>query len=502
MAIETELKLRIAPEHMARLKRHPFFRSLSGERAKNQKLYSVYFDTPDLQLHHDRMALRLRRVGTQWIQTLKGGGGVQAGLHQRNEWETPVASEHLDFSALENIGATHLSPGLHKEIQPLFVTDFSRYIRAVKFEGALIEICLDSGEIRAEKLMRPISELELELKSGDPLQLFKLALVLLEIVPLEVEYTSKAEYGYLLHSGTKPAIRKTSLPCLANSQDIASALQNVIASCLMHLQANVPGTIQKLDEEYLHQVRVAMRQLRVALSIAESFRADDVLAKLKEQVAQLCVVLGRLREWDVFVTQIILPLRSHLPEQDWLQLCNTCEKLRGEQHASLEIRLQSQDYQRILLRIGAWMHGDFWQAQPADGITLLHFAAQILDKRYRQVVKREKDIALADPTKLHMLRIACKKLRYCTEIFASLFDSGKVKRHLSAITALQDILGALNDISVAERLLEELDTGVQQKSIFLVHNWIRHDYVEQIAQLGKAWNKFSTQKIFWQQKEK
>jgi len=28
---------------------------------------------------------------------MKGGGAVQAGLHQRNEWETPVSAEQLDW---------------------------------------------------------------------------------------------------------------------------------------------------------------------------------------------------------------------------------------------------------------------------------------------------------------------------------------------------------------------------------------------------------------------
>ena len=497
MTIETELKLRIAPEHLNRLKRHPLLKKLATSRATTRKLYNVYYDTPDLELYQRKMALRLRRIGKQCLQTLKGGGGVQAGLHQRNEWEMPVADEALDFEALEASGGKHLLAGLREKLHPLFVTNFTRTSRMVSFGEAEIELSMDSGEIRAGKLMRPISELELELKSGDALQLFKLALVLLDIVPLEVEHTSKAEYGYLLHTGAKPAVSKASLPGLANSPDIASALQSVIGSCLLHLQANVPGTIQKLDEEYLHQVRVAMRQLRVALSMAEYFRADDELAKLKEQVAELSVTLGHLREWDVFVTQIIMPMHSRLPEQDWLQLLNAREKLRGEQHAVLESRLQSQDYQRFLLRIGAWMHGDFWREPHADGFTLLHFAAQILDKRCRQAVKRGKDIALADPTKLHMLRIACKKLRYSAEIFSSLFDSGKAKRYVSAITALQDILGTLNDFSVAERLLDGFDAGLPQRIIFPVLNWIKHNYAEQIAQLDKVWNKFSAQKEFW-----
>ena len=177
MIVETELKLHISPEHLQKLKRHPFIRSLAASRAVTQKLYSIYYDTADLELRRQAMALRLRRVGRQWVQTLKGGGQVSAGLHQRNEWETPVPSEQLDLDVLKASGG-ELPRGVRNHLRPVFVTDFSRNVRLVDFEGAQIELCMDSGEIRAGQASCPISELELELKSGSPQQLFKLALAL------------------------------------------------------------------------------------------------------------------------------------------------------------------------------------------------------------------------------------------------------------------------------------------------------------------------------------
>ncbi len=497
MSVETELKLRIAPEHLNRLKRHPLLKTLASSRAATRKLYNVYYDTPDLKLCQRAMALRLRRIGKRWLQTLKGGGGVQAGLHQRNEWEVPVAGEALDFDALDSNASKLLPLALRKKLQPLFVTDFSRTSRMVVFDGAEIELSLDSGEIRAGQASRPISELELELKSGESVQLFKLAQALLDIVPLEVEHTSKAEYGYLLHSAAQPAVGKASFPSLEKSPGVASAMQSMIGSCLLHLQANISGTIQRQDEEYLHQVRVALRRLRVVLTITASFRADDELTKLHEQVAELCVELGRLREWDVFVTKILATYRARLPEQGELRLLHASEQLREQHHAAVESRLQSQDYQRFLLRFGAWMHGDYWNEPAADGLTLPCFAAQILDKRSRQVDKRGKDIATANPSQLHMLRIACKKLRYSAEIFASLFDPFKAKRYLSALTTLQDILGTMNDIAVAQRLLDEVDAGSQQESTILIRGWIERDYMDQRFKLNKAWKMFSAQKTFW-----
>ncbi len=492
MAIETELKLRVTPEHMARLKRHPFLRSLSTERVVTRKLYSVYFDTPDLQLHRDRMALRLRRVGKQWLQTLKGGGGVQAGLHQRNEWETPVAGEQLDFAALEAMGATHLAVGVRKKMQPLFVTDFTRSIRMVQFEGALIELSLDSGEIRAGKSVHTISELELELKSGEPLQLFRLALALLDIVPLEIEATSKAEYGYRLHRPVKPAVSKAQTPKLDAHDSIESALQRMIWSCLFHLQANVAGAVKKSDDEFLHQVRVALRRLRVVLGIAAKNRGDAELESLRTLISELGTALGRSREWDVFVTQILPAVQKYQNSHTGFDtVAQQSEALRQHYHQHVHAALQAGDFQRLLLRFGAWMNGGYWH-EPANPVALSRFAAKILHKRSRKISQFGECIQQnADAIQLHALRIACKNLRYSADLFASLYTDAKTRHYLDILAKLQDILGMLNDNTVALHLLDELDHGAQQEVIVLIRTKINRNYSKHLTELRKAWRKFA-----------
>ncbi len=495
MTIETELKLHIAPEQMQRLKRHPFLRSLSSGRALTQKLYSIYYDTDDQQLRQHAMALRLRRVGKQWVQTLKGGGQVSAGLHQRSEWETLVPSEQMDFDALKASGA-ELPHGVRSRLQPAFVTDFTRNVRLVSYEGAEIELCMDSGEIRAGQASCPISEVELELKSGDPRQLFRLALALLDIVPMSVEHTSKAEYGYLLFSAAKPSVSKGGFPPLKRSQPIANALQSLTFACLTHVEANVPGALLKLDEEYLHQVRVGLRRLRVVLSVAQRFHADPELVALREQVAKLCVELGRSREWDVFVTQTLAPICARLPEYAELHdVLSVSERARKKQHAGMESSLASQDFQRMLLRFGAWMHN----GQEGDTETTLEeFATQTLERRNKQVMKCGKALSGEDAAQMHALRIACKKLRYSVEMFGSLFAETRTKDYLAALSELQDILGALNDIAVAHRLLDELDNAARRDIIALIRGWMAHDYAERIAGFGKAWKCFVAQKEFWE----
>jgi inorganic triphosphatase YgiF len=491
MAIETELKLRIAPEHLEILKRHPFLRSISCGRAISRKLYSIYYDTPGLELSHQKMALRLRRVGNQWLQTLKGGGGVQAGLHQRNEWETPVAGEKLDFDALEKVGATHLSGPLRKKVEPRFITDFTRSIRLVKFEGATVEIGLDSGEIRSGKSKHPISELELELKSGDPLQLFRLALALLDIVPLEIETTSKAEYGYRLKSPIKPIVNKATILNINDETPIKDALQSMIWSCLFHLQANVPGAISNTKDEYLHQVRVALRRLRVVLDMTSKLCVDKELDSLSKHVADIGNELGRSREWDVFVTAI---LPSIFKDGDAYAcqraLARESEMRRQLSHQLVGSILSTDDFQRTLLRFGAWMHGAYWKTF-SNSESLFHNSEIILQGYVLKTLQRGQSVQENENNEqLHKLRIACKNLRYSSELFTSMSGIKTKTNQAKTLVKLQDILGKLNDNTVALRLLDELGQSAKVKNINMIRKEIVNNYSKHLKRFRKIWKKF------------
>src|SRR5574340_1004719 len=361
MAVETELKLRIAPQQLARLKRHPLLGKHQVTRPVTRRLYNIYFDTPRLELRESGMALRLRRAGRQWLQTLKGGGSVQAGLHRRDEWEIPVSRAALDFSSPQTAEwEEHLPPRLRKKLQPVFVTDFSRTSRMLDWQGAQIELCMDHGEVRTEQRSTPICELELELKSGEPAQLFELALALLEIVPLELEPVSKAEQGYRLLTGYADKPVKGVAPTLAKTATLAEALQTLIWSCLLHLQGNLRGAMSSDDAEYLHQMRVALRRLRVVLRMVEKFRADETLSALSGDIAALCVALGRAREWDVFIAETMQPMCARMAGHAGLQaLLAASERQRAVCYADLRGVQQARELQRLLLRFALWMNGAY-----------------------------------------------------------------------------------------------------------------------------------------------
>ncbi|MDD2914836.1 MAG: CHAD domain-containing protein [Gallionella sp.] len=504
MAVETELKLRIAPEQLARLKRHPLLGKHQITRPVTRRLYNIYYDTPKLELHKSAMALRLRRSGRQWLQTLKGGGSVKAGLHQRNEWEIPVSRAALDFSSPQAAEFDeHLPLPLRKRLQPVFVTDFSRTSRMLDWQGTQIELCMDQGEVRTEQHSAPICELELELKSGEPRQLFELALALLEIVPFELETVSKAELGFRLLSGYADCPVKGYAPDIAKKDTLADVLQTLVWSCLLHLQGNLRGAMGSDDAEYLHQMRVALRRLRVVLRMAGKLRADSQLEALGKDVAALCIALGRTREWDVFIAQIAQPMCARMAGHGGLQaMLATSERQRDGCYAALRGAARARELQRLILRFAVWMNGSYWLHQGEDMPLVRNFSARRLRKLAGRFTQSGLQLDTLDAARLHSLRILAKKLRYSAEFFSDLYGRKKTGAFLAALSEVQEVLGQINDVAVAHRLLEELaalpDLSRHQEAVVLAKGWIAHGLSHQFTALRKAVQRFNKQPAFWE----
>jgi triphosphatase len=504
MPVETELKLRIAPAQLARLKRHPLLRAHQLTRPGTRRLYNIYFDTPKLELNQSAMALRLRRSGKQWLQTLKGGGSIQGGLHQRNEWEMPVSGPALDFSLPQVEEWKGILPKqLRKKLQPVFVTDFSRNSRMLSWQGAEIELCMDQGEISTELTHTPICELELELKSGEPQHLFELALAILDIVPFELESISKAEQGFRLLSGYAEQPAKALQAKLGKHDDLGSAMQTLIWSVLQHVQCNVRGVMAGDNSEYLHQLRVALRRLRVLLRMAASVCADEQLAGFRKEVAALGIILGRIREWDVFIADTVQPMCKRMPQDAGLQLLlSASEQLRDARYSALRSDIQARALQRLLLRFGSWMHGTYWQRFANAGLSARAFSCTYLSELAGNFAQAGEDVDTRDAEKLHVLRIQAKKLRYCAEFFASLYGKHKSGQYLAALSEAQEVLGQLNDDAVATRLLDELAAAqalpVHQDTIALAKGWLAHDLSQQLMLLQLALGDFQRQPRYWE----
>ncbi|RDJ99138.1 CYTH domain-containing protein [Paraburkholderia lacunae] len=207
MGMEREIKLALPVSQLKAATQ--WFVARTGDEGRPVKLANIYFDTPKLALASAKSALRLRHTPDGWLQTFKTVGEAKDGLHSRHEWEMPVASEQLEIDALlhacDDPAAAKALREAAPELIELFRTNFIRTLWHVALDGSDIEAAIDQGEVLAEvnsEVRRaPISEVELELKSGDEAVLNALASELgKHVAGLAPDNISKAQRGYQLRA--------------------------------------------------------------------------------------------------------------------------------------------------------------------------------------------------------------------------------------------------------------------------------------------------------------
>jgi len=199
MSLEQEVKLLIKGTQRPDLDALPWLNALVDSR-DHSHLRTDYFDTPELALQQMGLALRLRELDGQWLQTVKSQGTVSNGLHQREEWEHPLPNAAFDLALLRQtpLLAFAEDSGRWKQLRCLFTTEFDRQIYRLIEGETEIELAYDSGEVRSEGLTAPIHEIELELRHGDLTVLNSVAEKLKNALGLEYNPQSKAAIGYQL----------------------------------------------------------------------------------------------------------------------------------------------------------------------------------------------------------------------------------------------------------------------------------------------------------------
>ncbi|MEN9917252.1 MAG: hypothetical protein RLY40_1184 [Pseudomonadota bacterium] len=206
MFLEIELKLSIAPEDVNLLHQHPLLLRTSTQVISVEQLISRYFDSSDLALWQQGLSMRVREAAGRTIQTLKTTGKQIGDLQHRHEWDQPVTQ---NIPNIEQFTDPKLIAKLQtilgsKPLLELFHTDFQRSSWNLTTEtGTQIELVLDQGLVKTADKQAVLHEIELELKQGDSQELYTIAELLKQTIPLNVETRSKAERGYLLYNDNK-----------------------------------------------------------------------------------------------------------------------------------------------------------------------------------------------------------------------------------------------------------------------------------------------------------
>jgi inorganic triphosphatase YgiF len=511
---EVELKFSAPANCLDQLRSHPEFEAKLRAPIIDQTLVSTYYDFDNLSLRRHGLSLRVRQVGPHRMQTLKSIAGDGSPIAERTEFENEISGELPDLGTLHG---SPLSPILaeqgHNALRPMFETKIHRKAFRIEENGAEIEFAVDTGEIIAAGSAAPVSEIELELKRGDPGQLFALAKTINAIVPMELTLRSKSETGYRLFDKQPTAASLAPPIALDPAMTAAEAFKHITRSCLRHLIAN-HALVLSHDARAVHQTRVAARRFRVAISAFSAIVADAEVEAIKAGLKHFAQALGPARDLDVLIDGVLKPFRAqHTKDKGAASLIRSFNRQRSKAYEAAARAIDSGEFRKFVITCAAWIESGPWTTDTDPGRGLLRqqpvavHAAQQIAKRRKQCRRIGRDLDALTDAERHQVRIAVKKLRYTVDFFASLYPAGSGHKRKTAVLRgcqkLQDSLGALNDLVIRRALFAKLlnakTAGATDRAFAagLLLGSQEHETPMLKKKAAKAWKAILTAKPFW-----
>lgn len=500
------LALSVAPEDAARLRHSNLLR---GGRLAQRRITSTYYDTPAKDLRERTLALSVRREGGRLLEILEAVPPTAAPRGECARWQTPLTRPVPDLKPLAKVDGVD---GLDGEpLRPVFTCRLRRSRAVLEPDGAAVAVSFDEGEICARGGRKlPISEIELELQQGTPRAVFELANALVEEAPVHVELRSKAMRGYALaeREATREAsgTSKFGRVDLHRGMNAEDALAIILGRCLAHMLANERAALAG-TEEGVHQMRVALRRLRVALALFKPMLPDTERQWILGEVKWMNGALGRARNWDI-VAGLIGRVRDSLSDdRDLAALAHAVGRERRGAYDALRTLLGARRYAQFALGLLGMIETRAWRRPGALQTSILQvsvvgkLADEVLERRYRKARNRVRNFDRLGATGRHRLRIALKKMRYAAEAFASIYPAKAVRRYAKRLETLQDGLGLLNDIASTDRLLRTLiqrrPSQALSRGAALVRGWSAHVGLGCERELQKGLKRLNKAKPFW-----
>ena len=430
-------------------------------------LLTLHLDTADRRLARAGLSWQLRREGRRWVQVLaaEGGDGEPPFVHEAPQPAgTPDTAAHAGTPAGDRLAQLlQRAQARGDEVGVRFSTQVRHTLRRMRSGGAVVELRFDDGWIAAAGQRQRLCELRFRRVAGPDAALWALAERWRQPLGLLLDPRSAAARGERLADG-KPAaaLRKAAGPGYADDATAEVAFAAVLDECLAQIHGNAIGLIDgdaARRVEHVHQMRVGIRRLRTALRSFEDW-VPAPPAELVDGLRALFATLGECRDGDVLGAGVVADLaRAGAPP---------LEAPPGPAGPDPAAVLRGADTQRLLLAWLAWRAMVAAAPAPAEAAAtgqgepalaappLRRRAARRLRRWHARIVAAWQAFDALDEAGLHALRKRIKRQRYAVEFFQPLLRRRQVARYLAALAAIQDRMGALNDLFVAQARYQAL----------------------------------------------
>jgi CHAD domain-containing protein len=503
------LELALPPAALPALLKGAALAALRAGPARGAAFAVTWFDTPDGQLAARGQALEItparRGARATFRQALR-----QAMPPADAAWivGTPgavLAEAVLAPAALPAVPDPAAVGLPTAPLVALAAAEGSRRTLPLRAEDAAVALAVLEGKLRTVAAEQPFARLVL---TGPPAAVFAAAQALAaahELLPA----WPLAETARALALGQPARPPRRGAPALAEGLSVADGL----AHAMLHLAAVLlwllPALRQKGAVEPVHQARVALRRLRSALSVWRGAIDGDALRGLDAGLRDLARLLGPVRDRDVFLggtlADLAQALAGHEPDRpgalDALGAAIAAERDRA--HAALLAELDGPRFRALALALLQTFATRPWAESEATAAPLARFAAGVLARRHRRLLKDADSLDGVPVAVLHGLRLKAKRLRYAAEFFAPLFPPKRTRRFLRRLAALQETLGIVNDGAVAGGLVRALPPAGGRAAAArawaegAVDGFAAARAAAARAEAGRAWARLREAAPFW-----
>jgi triphosphatase len=508
-AAEIELKLLVDADRLAGFNDAPIIASNARSKGTRKHLKAVYYDTAERTLLRNALTLRVRKSGARFMQTVKAEAADDP--LRRGEWEASVPSFEPDLALAMPFLPEELRDELERsELEPVFTTDMRRHQRVVEMPSGTVEVAFDHGVLKSGDRSMPVSEIELELKSGSRSAIYDLALGLAEHGSVRPSIRSKSARGFDLAADSPPAARRPRKLRLEPTTALDDAFAIILRGCFGHLLQSMPAAEDGRDPEGVHQLRVALRRLRSAFDLMRAVGPLNKLDALRAEAKWLAQNLSAARDWDIFQGATLPTIAKACPQVTGFDaLEEAAEKRRAAAYDKVRMVLTDRRASSFLIVLGGWIEARGWRDDFApQGLAQLtepavNFARRMLSEQYAKVLKRGRHLKSLDAGERHRLRLAVKKLRYVGEFLLPLYGQRKSTRRFShRLAELQEELGCYNDMAVTASLLAGLGAeSARNGAAAAIAGWQAHAMVNVEPRLRDTWSEFAGIKLPWREAE-
>uniref|UniRef100_C6E2G0 CHAD domain containing protein n=1 Tax=Geobacter sp. (strain M21) TaxID=443144 RepID=C6E2G0_GEOSM len=269
------------------------------------------------------------------------------------------------------------------------------------------------------------------------------------------------------------------------------ASRTILTAAAKLFFANWKKASKTLEEEQLHDLRVASRRLREALALFEPCLPPDEARKLSKRVRKVTRMLGPVRNADE-ARLFFLELKQKSPPTDTAvldELLGALEQEREQARGQLAAILRHPRERRQTARLLDALHDrlNLFRDQEANPfLDFRTFAEGALTERAETLAVLLPAASMeGDPAAQHMLRIAVKKMRYRVELMEQHLHSPSALR--DKLKSHQEVLGKLHDLDVFTGMVRErVAEGAAKEKLLDVMGQLRHELFTLFLELLQA----------------